>query len=154
MTSTFGGFIYDPNGGYPKDPIGTVEGIGCDAPVEFKLKDGQYLELVGGLPPYAGYIIKELNTGLSGEALEFWSPTVEILHGNSRFDKFNGTVATEDSIGNNNVTVVYTNSFNFEMPSTGGNGTLWYTLAGFLPPMVGYCGLWYRKKSKGEEAAD
>ena len=57
-------------------------------------------------------------------------------------------------LGVGQTVVAFTNGFNFELPETGGNGTLLYTLTGALLPAV-TGGLWYRKrKSKGEGAVD
>ena len=71
-----------------------------------------------------------------------------------------GTPSTEagpdasGTIGKHKVVLRYTNAFTYELPETGGMGTLLYTLTGALLPAV-TGGLWYRKrKSKGEGAVD
>lgn len=153
LINNFGGAIFDPHSENPEAPIAEVNDINCDTPVEFKLKAGQYFEIYGGLPPYAGYIVKELKPDLSEEILATWRPSVDtILDG--------GTPSTEagpdasGTIGKHKVVLRYTNAFTYELPETGGNGTLLYTLTGALLPAV-TGGLWYRKrKSKGEGAVD
>ena len=154
MTNSFGGHIYDPNGENPEEPIAEVNDINCESAVTFQLKAGQYFEFYGGLPSFAGYIVKELRPDdLSEEVLATWRPSVDTIFDGGAPNTEAGTDAS-GTIGSHRVVLRYTNAFTYELPETGGTGSLWYTLTGaLLPAATG--GLWYRrKKSRREGAVD
>lgn len=117
----------------------------------FKLAKGWEL-VVDNLPNHAKYTVTETHVPegcqpsivRTARSLEDGTVKTEKIIGNS--DK--------GSVGNTQTTLAYTNSFNYELPETGGSGTILYTLTGALLPAV-TGGLWYRKrKSRREGAVD
>lgn len=117
----------------------------------FKLAKGWEL-VVDNLPNHAKYTVTEMHVPegcqpsivRTARSLEDGTVKTEKIIGNS--DK--------GSVGNTQTTLAYTNSFNYELPETGGSGILAYTLTGALLPAV-TGGLWYRKrKSRREGAVD
>lgn len=130
--------------------------VSCTSETEFKLKAGEYL-IVSELPERAGFELKELLDGEEYDGIrDDCYTTIDITttkDGVSETQTVEGTSAGTN-LGGGSVLVTVTNGFNFELPETGGNGTLLYTLTGALLPAV-TGGLWYRKrKSKGEGAVD
>ena len=127
--------------------------------VSFKLKGGLEQAFVLGkgwtlevenLPNHAQYTIEERNVP---EGCHPHIVRTVVRDGKTVVDEPTAPLAG-GSVGNSQITIAYTNSFDYELPETGGAGLLWYTLTGALLPAV-TGGLWYRKrKSRREGAVD
>ncbi len=109
--------------------------------LRFQLKDGWKLVLQD-LPATARYTVMEVfpDGGKPGNC------QIAVSKGDKTPEK--GDTAS-DSAANGSVT--FHNSFNYELPETGGAGG-WYTMA-CVPLMAAGC-LWYKKRSQGEGAED
>ena len=106
---------------------------------EFKLKHGQYL-LIESLAG-AEYLVKEVSQP---------DGCVTTVNGSATKDE-NGCVYLTGQVMGTGTKVLFTNTFTYRLPETGGGG-YWYTLVCALPMAAG-C-LWYKKKSHGEGGED
>lgn len=105
----------------------------------FNLKHGQYL-LIESLAG-AQYLVKEVSQP---------DGCVTTVNGSATKDK-DGCVYLTGQVMGTGTTVHFTNTFTYRLPETGGAGA-WYTMAG-APLAAAFC-LWYKKKNRGEGAAD
>ena len=116
----------------------------------FTLRDGWYLR-IADLSPYAGYDVNEIFP--EGEPPEGCTTTVQVTKGSVENPAASGTNGHDESMGMDKTTVTFTNMFAYELPETGGSGTIPYTLAGGLLATAALW-LWYRKKTAEGRGAD
>ncbi|HBN56423.1 MAG TPA: hypothetical protein DD414_06575, partial [Lachnospiraceae bacterium] len=119
----------------------------------FKLKSGEYLEVIG-LPIGATYWIEEKYA--EGEN---WDTTVgtnvsSAGNANSNQQEPEKTILAQGTIEGtvkdgkdmvDHVTVTYTNYYRYKLPETGGSGSIWYMIASAFFMIFG-AGLMYNKK--------
>lgn len=130
--------------------MGEVEGIDwqkSNGILEFDLEDGQTIFLKD-LPKNIQYTVTE-NT-YEGYAASYVTTDEDLNSGGKNTKRSEGTVASGTLTGGHSVDVMCWNTASYELPSTGGAGPM-YTMA-CVPLLAAAC-LWYKKKSKGEEAA-
>ena len=110
--------------------------------LRFQLKDGWKLVLQD-LPATARYTVTEVfpEGGKPG------SCQIAVSKDDGKTQE-KGDSASDSAV---NGSVTFHNSFNYELPETGGAGG-WYTMA-CVPLMAAGC-LWYKKRSQGEGAED
>lgn len=117
--------------------------------IRFPLKHGWKL-VIQDLPATAGYTVKEVfPDDLNGKPPEHCVVTVSKDGGGA----VAGDTASDTSVKADGSLVLFTNSFGYELPETGGTRAQWYTMAGLPLTTAMFC-LWYKKKSRGEGAAD
>lgn len=105
----------------------------------FKLQAGDIL-VIKGLPKDTTYTIEELTTDGYHTEITTTVGKEEKVESGSRTS---GTITV-----NNTTKVIYTNHATYELPATGGSGTvLWYTIGGILV-LTGLCLLVYNNKQK------
>ena len=88
-----------------------------------------------------------------GEPPEGCTTTVQVTKGSVENPAASGTNGHDESMGMDKTTVTFTNMFAYELPETGGSGTIPYTLAGGLLATAALW-LWYRKKTAEGRGAD
>lgn len=117
--------------------------------IRFPLKHGWKL-VIQDLPATAGYTVKEVfPDNPNGKPPEHCVVTVSKDGGGA----VAGDTASDTSVKADGSLVLFTNSFGYELPETGGTRAQWYTMAGLPLTTAMFC-LWYKKKSRGEGAAD
>lgn len=142
-----GVYVTDGNAG-GMDQADTAVGMGDDGYWHFTLRNSQRL-LIKDLPAGTRYELTEVdNTGYS---TSFVVNDVDALNGGSVGPvESPGTTVTGTITGGHAVSAICWNTASYELPETGGAGAT-YTMA-CVPLLAAAC-LWYKKKSKGEEAA-
>ncbi len=116
----------------------------------FTLRDGWYLR-IADLSPYAGYDVNERFP--DDKPPEGCATTVQVTKGSNVGQAASGTNGHDESMGMDKTTVTFTNTFEYELPETGGSGTVPYALAGGLL-ITAALWLWYRKKTAEGRGAD
>lgn len=140
-----GALVYD--GGEGSGSSFTVTG---KEKLTFTLKDGWKLK-IADLSPYAGYDLSEVFP--DGKAPEGCATSVQVTKGSTVNPAQAGTNAHDESVGTTTTSVIFTNLFEYELPETGGPGTVPYALAGGLLTSAALW-LWYRKKNAEGRGAD
>lgn len=117
----------------------------------FKIRAGDVLSLTG-IPKGTELIITEIgqyHEDGSGTSLDGYQSTVTVDGVQQAAPRVTVTVAA-----NQRIKVVYTNIASYELPATGGSGTvLWYTIGGMLV-LTGLCLMVYNNKQKRGRAAN
>lgn len=123
---------------------------GEEEAVKFCLKHGWYLK-IRDLSSSAGYAVDEIFEG--GLPPEGCTTTVQTDVGSQTGEPAAGTHTENSAMGTESKTITFTNSFSYELPETGGSGTVPYALAGGLL-ITAALWLWYRKKTAEGRGAD
>lgn len=113
------------------------------------MKHGWYLKFLS-LSNSTGYEVEEI---FEDGPIEGCTTTVRTDAGSVKGTPVADTRTESPSMGKNPKTVTFTNSFSYELPETGGPGTIPYTLAGGLLISAALW-LWYKKKTAEGRGAD